>query len=194
MLRNAGPGSTRIILNRSSTASSTSTISPSCSATNNPAGNTVLKLSPASCFLSLEDQRKSYLEPPSYKMSSTPFPPSSLPFWCTCPSMPHTAQNMARRSLSGSIVFAVTPGRVRGPVLAYAIEYFQTHQSAPAAKWLETDSELTSLHFAFAHQPQPSSCPASPKKSTGNNTDPSQYRCKNFNRPGGCKYSHFHTG
>src|SRR5579859_4024574 len=89
MLRNTGPGSTRIILNRSSTASSTSTISPSCSATNNPAGNTVLKLLLACCFLSLEDQRKSYLEPPSYKMSSTPFPRSSLPFWCTCPSAPH---------------------------------------------------------------------------------------------------------
>src|SRR5579859_6355674 len=135
MLRNTGPGSTRIILNRSSTASSTSTISPSCSATNNPAGNTVLKLSPACCFLSLEDQRKSYLEPPSYRMSSTPFPCSSLPFWCTCPSAPHTHQNTARPSLSGSNVFAVTPPRVHGPpVLAYAIEYFQTHQSAPRCK------------------------------------------------------------
>jgi hypothetical protein len=81
------------------------------------------------------------------------------------------------------------------PVLAYAIEYFQTHQSAPAEKWLETDGELTSLHFAFAQQPQASSSRlASPKKSTGNNVDLSQYRCKNFNRPGGCKYSQFHQG
>src|SRR5579859_2350397 len=35
------------------------------------------------------------------------------------------------------------------PVLTYAIEYFQTHQSAPAEKWLETDGELISLHFAL---------------------------------------------
>src|SRR5579859_6402129 len=127
-------------------------------------------------------------------MSSTPFPPSSLRFWCTCPSAPHTHQNTARQSPSGSIVFAVHREGFVAPVLAYAIEFFQTHQSAPAAKWLETDGELTSLHFAFAHQPQPSSRPPSPKKSTGNNSDLSQYRCKNFNRPGGCKYSHFHKG
>src|SRR5579859_1458451 len=81
------------------------------------------------------------------------------------------------------------------PVLAYAIEYFQTHQSAPATKWLETDGELISLHFAFARQLQPSpSRPASSKKSIGNNRDLSQYGCKNFNHPTGRKYSQFHEG
>jgi hypothetical protein len=80
------------------------------------------------------------------------------------------------------------------PVLSYAIEYFQTHQSAPPTKWLDTDGELTSLHFAFAqsssHQPQR---PPSPKKSTAN-VDLSQYRCKNHNRPSGCKYPQFNKG
>src|SRR5579859_748178 len=138
MLRNAGPGSTRIILNRSSTVSSTSTISPSCSMMNNPAGNTVLKLSPACCFLSLEDQRKSYLEPPSYKMSSTP---SHIPL-CLSGVRVHPCHIRTRirhddPSLDRSSLRLHREGFV-APVLAYAIEYFQTHQSAPSEKWLET--------------------------------------------------------
>jgi hypothetical protein len=81
------------------------------------------------------------------------------------------------------------------PVLAYIIDFFQRHQNAPAAKWLEIDGELVALHFSFANSmPTLSHTPKSPTKTVTQSPRKAQERCKNFNRPNGCTFPASHNG
>ena len=81
------------------------------------------------------------------------------------------------------------------PVLAYIIDFFQRHQNAPAAKWLEIDGELVALHFSFANSATNlAHTPKSPTKTVTQVPRKVQERCKNFNRPNGCTFPASHNG
>lgn len=71
------------------------------------------------------------------------------------------------------------------------INFFQRHQTAPAAKWLEIDGELVALHFTFANSAP--NLAHTPKSDQDSHPSPRPERCKKFNRSNGWTFPASHT-